>query len=332
MESYMNISEFAKTAGVSKSAVSRYFNNGYLSEDKRNKIENAIKETGYAPSLSARAVKTRVAKQVGVILPKLSSESSARVTEGISEVLNAEGYQLLLVNTANNHNNEIHSLELFRQNRVDGVILLATVFTELHKRMLAKMHIPVIIVGQQLKGCSCVCHKDEDAAYALTKLMLDKGGKKPGFIGAIEDDTAVGKNRRRGFERALGEAGLDPDKGFMKIAKFSMDSGYEQAKHMLAGKNIPDCIFCATDTIAAGVMLYCREKNIRIPDDLMISAIGDTKLGKIAYTPLTTAHFHYKTAGIDAAELLLAEIKHNEFTGKTLQLDFEIVERESTKK
>ena len=38
----MNISDFAKIAGVSKSAVSRYFNNGYLSEDKRIKIEKAI--------------------------------------------------------------------------------------------------------------------------------------------------------------------------------------------------------------------------------------------------------------------------------------------------
>ena len=46
----LNISEFAEYAGVSKSAVSRYFNDGYLSDDKRETIEKAIKETGYAPS------------------------------------------------------------------------------------------------------------------------------------------------------------------------------------------------------------------------------------------------------------------------------------------
>lgn len=69
----MNISEFAKIAGVSKSAVSRYFNNGYLSEDKRELIEKAIEETGYAPSVSAQNVRTKVTKLIGVILPKLSS-------------------------------------------------------------------------------------------------------------------------------------------------------------------------------------------------------------------------------------------------------------------
>ena len=87
----MNISEFSKIAGVSKSAVSRYFNDGYLSEEKRAQIEKAIQITGYAPSIAARSVKTRATKLVGVILPKLSSESCSRITEGIDEVLEAEG-------------------------------------------------------------------------------------------------------------------------------------------------------------------------------------------------------------------------------------------------
>ena len=80
----MNISEFAKLAGVSKSAVSRYFNNGYLSSEKTALIKAAIEKTGYAPSLSARSVKNKITKLVGVIIPKLSSESIARITEGIS--------------------------------------------------------------------------------------------------------------------------------------------------------------------------------------------------------------------------------------------------------
>lgn len=75
---HTNISEFAKIAGVSKSAVSRYFNNGYLAEDKRQIIEKAIEKTGYSPSISAQNIRTKVTKLVGVIIPKLSSESCAR--------------------------------------------------------------------------------------------------------------------------------------------------------------------------------------------------------------------------------------------------------------
>ena len=96
-------------------------------------IEKAIEKTGYSPSISAQNIRTKVTKLVGVIIPKMSSESCARVTEGISQVLSEEGYELLLVNTANDYRKEVEYLDLFRQNHVDGVILLATVFTQLLK-------------------------------------------------------------------------------------------------------------------------------------------------------------------------------------------------------
>ena len=327
----MNISEFAKIAGVSKSAVSRYFNNGYLSDEKKEKIEIAVEQTGYTPNTSYHTDKPHNTKQIGVIIPKLSSESTSRVVEGITEILNAEGYQLLLANTSNNYYKEIEFLKLFNT-RVDGVILLATVFTELHSQTLKKMNIPVIIVGQNIKGYSCVCHEDENAAYALTKLMLAKGAKFPGLIGVNMADIAAGLNRKKGFERALDDAGLTFNKTFFEIAEFTIDSGYQKAKRMLSKNSRPDCIFCATDSIAAGVMLYCRKAGIKIPDDVLICSIGDTRIGEIAYAPLTSAHFHYKTAGISAADMLLTEIKSSNIIPRTLQLGFEIIERKSTEK
>ena len=326
----MNISEFAKEAGVSVSAVSRYFNDGYLSADKRELIEAALDRTGYTPSYSARTVRTKVTKLVGVILPKLSSESISRVTEGISEVLGKEGFELLLVNTANDYGREISSLELFRQNRVDGVILLASVFTELHRSVLAKMRVPVVIVGQRLKGYNCVCHNDMGAAYSMTRLMLDKGAKRPAFIGANQDDNAAGRDRRLGFEKALADCGITPDPKLMEIAKFNMDSGYEKAKRIFSGRIRPDCLFCATDNIAAGAMLYCREQGIRIPDDVMIGAVGDSRMGKILYTPLSSVHLHYKTAGIEGAKMLLSEMRDSSEVKRILQLEYDIIERGST--
>lgn len=326
----MNISEFAKIAGVSKSAVSRYFNDGYLSEDKRELIEHAIKLTGYSPSMTARASKNRVTKLVGVIIPKLSSESCARAVEGISEILGAEGYELLLVNTANDYRREISSLELFRSNRVDGVILLATVFTELHISVLKKMRVPIVIVGQELHGFNCVCHNDYGAAYALTSLMLEKGAKEPAFIGVTLDDLAAGKARREGFEAAVRDHGIKLRPGFVETAQFDMDSGHDKAAHLLSGRVKPDCIFCATDTIALGAMSFCREKGIAVPGDIMISSVGDSKIGRFSVPSLTTAHFHYKTSGINAAELLLSDLKRGDGIVRTLRLEYSVIEREST--
>lgn len=326
----MNISEFAKYAGVSKSAVSRYFNDGYLSDDKRVKIENALEETGYTPSASAQSVRTKVTKLIGVILPKLSSESCSRVVEGISEILDSQGYDLLLVNTNNDDQKEIKYLDLFRQNKVDGVILLASVFTDLHMSVLKKMRIPVIIVGQSCQGFNCVCHDDYGAAYELTELMLKKGRKHPACIKVREDDKACGKERFEGFKKALDDHGVAISDMHVTTSKFSVESGYESARILFAGKNRPDCLFCATDNIAAGAMLYCRENQIRIPEDVMLCSVGDSKIGRMTYVPLTTAHLHYKTSGMEAAQMLLVAMRKGDSIPRTMRLDYQIIERETT--
>ena len=92
----MNIAEIAKMAGVSKAAVSRYLNNGYISEEKREAIRKVVEETGYRPSVQAQTLRTRKTRMIGVIVPKISSTSVARVVEGILSTLNERGYQMLL--------------------------------------------------------------------------------------------------------------------------------------------------------------------------------------------------------------------------------------------
>ncbi len=110
----MNITAFAQYAGVSKAAVSRYFNGGYLSAEKRAQIAAAVEATGYRPSMQAQMLRTRRTRQIGVIMPRLSSESCARMVEGISRVLDDQNYQLLLINTANNNTREVRALDTLR--------------------------------------------------------------------------------------------------------------------------------------------------------------------------------------------------------------------------
>ena len=128
----MNITAFAQYAGVSKAAVSRYFNGGYLSAEKRAQIAAAVEATGYRPSMQAQMLRTRRTRQIGVIMPRLSSESCARMVEGISRVLDDQNYQLLLINTANDNTREVRALDTLRHDTVDGIILIATMFTPEH--------------------------------------------------------------------------------------------------------------------------------------------------------------------------------------------------------
>lgn len=279
----MNITEFAAYAGVSKAAVSRFFNGGYLSAEKKAAIAKAVEETGYRPSMQAQMMRTRRTKQIGVILPKLSSESCARMVEGISRVLDEQGYQLLLVNTANDNTREVRAMDMLRHDAVDGIILIASIFTPEHEAVLESLKIPVVILGQQHPGYSCVYHDDFGAARAATARMLEKGRRLPGFLGATMLDKAVGQARRAGYEAALRDAGLIPRAQRISVAKFNMESGYEQARQLFERAGEINALFCATDTIAIGAIQYCRSQGLRVPEDVMVASVGDSRAGRVAY-------------------------------------------------
>ena len=302
----------------------------YLSAEKRAQIAAAVEATGYRPSMQAQMLRTRRTRQIGVIMPRLSSESCARMVEGISRVLDDQNYQLLLINTANDNTREVRALDTLRHDTVDGIILIATMFTPEHHAVLQSLHVPVVIVGQQYPGFSCVFHDDFGAAQAATAHMLQKRRRKPGYLGVTLLDKAVGLARREGFDSALRDAGLVPQPQRMSIAKFNMESGYHQADQLFGRAPGLDCLFCATDSIALGALQYCRSHSLRVPEDIMIAAMGDNRIGRVAYVPLTSAHLHYRTAGDKAARLLLDMLADPHAEPQMIKLDYELKCRAST--
>lgn len=68
----MTVTEIAKLAGVSKACVSRYFNHGYVSEEKKEKIKKVVEATGYVPNKKIQSAAQDVKPTVGVIIPKIN--------------------------------------------------------------------------------------------------------------------------------------------------------------------------------------------------------------------------------------------------------------------
>ncbi len=100
-------------------------------------------------------MRTKVTKLVGVIIPRLSSESCAREVEGISQVLSEQGYQLLLVNSATDPKKEVeYAWSFFAATALTALFSSASIFTPLHDAVLKKMRVPVVIVGQEYKGAN----------------------------------------------------------------------------------------------------------------------------------------------------------------------------------
>lgn len=307
----MNINEIAQQAGVSRATVSRYFNNGYVSQEKRALIQRVIDKTGYVPSRRAQMLRTGKTRVVGVVIPKINSQSVSRMVEGITGVLAEHNYQTLLASTENNPDKEIDYLEVFAQsNNVDGLILIATVFTKEHKAALEQPRIPVVILGQRLPGFSCVYQDDYHALYDITRLVLPKA-RRPAYLGVIEEDVAAGKERHRGFLDACASMGFEPSDEAQVIGTFDADSGYFGAERILDAVPDVDTIVCATDSIAYGAMMCMLEYGRRVPEDVQVTGAGDSLLSRINRPSLTTVHLPFKRSGQRAAQLLLEHLNES---------------------
>ena len=220
-------------------------------------------------------------------------------------------------------------MSVFNEKQVDGLILIGTVFTEKHKKILKKFSIPVVIVGQYLKGYPCIYHDDYHAAYDITKYVLNQGRKKLGFISAIHEDQAAGYDRYKGFCDAVTDAGLESLKENYVIAKFSRTSGHEKTKELLEKCGELDAIIGATDSIAIGAMTYLKEQNIKIPEQIMVTGQGDSKISKLLTPTLTTIHYAYEESGVLAAEMILELMQKKDAPMRSVMLGYSIIENES---
>lgn len=327
----MNINEIAQLAGVSRATVSRYLNDGYVSEEKREKIRRVIQETGYQPSSQAQMLRTKKTRLIGVIIPKINSDSVSRMVAGISQVLQEEGYEMLLANTENRETEELKYLRLFAENKVDGIILIGTIFSREHHRALKKLQVPLVILGQKLDGYSCVYQDDFQAAKELTEILLQRG-TKVGYIGVTESDEAAGHGRKEGYQAALAAAGDQAEARFMEESSFQAEGGYQAAQRLWRQAPELDAVFCATDTIALGAMAFYREQGKRIPEDMILAGIGDSTAGKIVLPKLSTVHFYYKTSGLEAARMLMQMLEEEQTVPKSMKMGYGILLRGSTER
>lgn len=320
----MTIKEIAGLAGVSSAAVSRYLNGGYVSEEKKQRIKRVIDETGYQPSAQARMLRTKRACLVGVVVPKINSESVSRITAGIESVLSSRGYQMLLASTGNDPVKEITYLKIFESYPVDGIILTGTVITAKHREFLKNVKIPVVVVGQHTKYANCIYHDDYGAGKAMGKFAAEsaEGRGKIAYIGVAREDKAAGASREDGFREGLKAGGILLEDDCLRRVEFTMESGCRAALDLLKKRKDIGIISCATDTIAAGAIEAKRMTDL---SQIMVTGFGDNQFLKAATGGIPTVHFGYKTSGIRGAELLLDVIERGEKIPIEMKLGFRMV-------
>ena len=331
----MKISEIAAMAGVSSAAVSRYLNGGSISEEKKQKIRRVIEETGYVPNVAARSLRQQRSNSIGVVVPKINSDSVSNLLEGVSSVLSKSGYLTIFGNAGNDKKQELDYLRMMQEAKLAGVILMGTVLTPAHISFFKESNIPIVVCGQNHSSVSCIYHDDRRAAREITRHIIGKGRRRLAFVGAVEADVSVGLNRRIGVEEAMNEAGMNPAGLVRTQVHFTVEEGSKGMNEILDSGFVPDGVICATDTLAVGAMKVLKERGYVIPDNVSVGGIGGGLAGTIISPTLTTVQLFHRESGEKAAQLLLSMIDYNrEHPGERMpsthtMLGYKLIERES---
>ncbi|SFC85738.1 LacI family DNA-binding transcriptional regulator [Clostridium uliginosum] len=323
----VTIQDIANMVNVSKSSVSRYLNNGYVSEENAKKIKEAIEKTGFETNFFAKRLKMKRSKLIGIVLPRIDSVTVGKLLTGINSRLEENNYQGLILISNLSIEKELENINSLYQQGVDGIIINAIAITKEHIKLISRLNVPMIFTGQKSEFVNCIKIDDYEAGRIMGNYFKEKGHKNIVFAGVTEEDKAVGVERKDGFINAFKHNNQESSVNFVETG-FSFEKSYEMAKEILKYK--PTGVVCATDNICLGILRYLHENNIKVPEEISVAGFGGYDVGSVLYPTLTTIAFDYDLTGVKTAQGILDLIE-----GKELEKDNEVtlrlVERESVR-
>ena len=219
----MNIYDIAQKAGVSTATVSRVINGSKsVTEETRQKVSAIMSEVGYTPNVFARGLMVNSMKTIGVMTIDVRDLYYARSIHAIENEARKLGYNVVLCNTGDDIWEKKKYLKLLLQKRVDGIILVGSVFKEKSDNRHiteAAAEVPVVLINGYLEGnniYSIMCD-DNGAVKSAVKQLADMGHKAVSYLYDVE--TFSGMEKLGGFKSAIREYGLNS--GHEKIGRAS---------------------------------------------------------------------------------------------------------------
>jgi DNA-binding LacI/PurR family transcriptional regulator len=329
----LNIKVIAEKAGVSTATVSRVLS-GFpgVREKTKKKVMKITSELNYEVDGIARSLRQKKTFKIGVIVGNVLSQFYTVLAKSIEDIANKYGYSVILCNGDDDSEKELNYLKVLRSSRVDGIIIAPTGKNAGYINNLLQSNTKIVLVDRLIEGvdCDAVLVDNEKGAYTAVKYLIDKGYKKIAIIDGFIDRT-TGKERLKGYLRALNENNIPRNDDFIKIKDFKKRSGIVFANELLENKNKPEAIFVANLDLTLGAILSIKSLGLKIPDDIAVIGFDDSDWAQILEPPLTTISQPVYDLGTTAAEMLIKNIENDNSKKEKLIITFntKLIERGS---
>ncbi|TAL98568.1 MAG: LacI family DNA-binding transcriptional regulator [Paraburkholderia sp.] len=324
------IADVAERAQVSPMTVSRALKNpAQVLPEARARVEAAVAALGYVPSHAARTLASSRSRVVAVLVPSLSNEVFVDTLAGIQDCLGPAGYQFLIGNTNYSADKQAELVSTYLTHAPDGFLVTGIDGSGAIRQRLSAARVPVVHMYDLSRTPDewSVGFSQQRAGFTLTKYLLERGYRRPGFIAAQLDPRTM--QRRAGFRRALREAGLDPDVEILTNEPSSVGLGSKLLARMLEHAPACDAVFCCNDDLALGALFECQRRGVRVPGQMAIAGFNDLPSSAWATPSLTTITTPRYQIGFEAARLLLQILDGHPPERNHIDLRFTLTPRES---
>jgi LacI family transcriptional regulator len=329
--------DVAHRAGVSTATVSRVLNNpDQVNEDTRRRVMEAMQELDYKLNVAARRLRTNETRLIAVVIPSIAEPVINRIVEAIEDAAIERGYTLLLCSTRGDPNREQGYIDLLTQHMaVDGILYVSPRAAPEDVRRLALGSAPLLLCNYTIDDplAPSVWIDHVSSIYQTTRYLISLGHTRIALLNLDAPHYQPAVMRRRGFERALIEAGIPLDETqVIEIhqSSYDTDEWREVIDYVLAQPDRPTAVVAFNDEVALEVYAACRACGLHIPADLSVTGCDDTLLARYAEPPLTSVCIPAYDLGRQAMKYLMLCIDGEDLpTAPIPRLAVELVIRES---
>jgi LacI family transcriptional regulator len=308
----VTIRTVAADAGVSVAAVSKVMRNAYgVSDALRLKVEASIDRLGYRPSVAARGMRGQT-YTLGVLLVGIDNPFLPSIYQGIESVTGAAGYKIMVGVGAAETRTEVRLIEQMIDNRMDGLILVATqIAGETLERF--SQQIPTVVIGHHEPtaiGFDTINNDDHLGAKLAVRALLDKGHRDIAMItpaGSDRHPTDVAPERERGYRDAMAEAGLAAFARLIRVPQ-SGDARDRMIVEFLASPNRPRAVFCWSDLDAIPLLTAAFRQGIRVPQEIALVGYDNSPVAALPMIDLASVDQDGVRLGKLSAEALFSRI------------------------
>lgn len=330
----VTIYDIAKEAGVAASTVSRVINNKPgLRPETRERVRRLLEKYNFTPDAAARGLVMQATRMVGILIVDIRVAHHTDSAYVIEQALTRRGYCCITMSTGPTEEGKANYIRILEERRVEGVILMGSMFATEKVKESIKHHlanIPVVIVNGylDLPNVSGVIVDENSGVERCVDLLVSKGKRKVAFV--LDQESPSNLLKQKGYIDGMKQNGVPEENLLLYDApESSVKGGYDITVQIL--KEHPDIegIIYSIDLVAVGGVRAASDLGLRIPDQIGLIGVDNAVYGEICSPKLTTLDNKTEEMSEFAAEILWEGLKGKRQNRK-MMLFSEIIERETT--